>query len=152
MTPCVQMMCGSPVSAPMRKTKPAGMTGCVPASGCALTAFVLMLPIAISPQNNGNRTDGLVSPKLGIVFGPWAETEFYLNGGLGFHSNDARGVNTSIDPKIQGNCRPGCSACSNLRSGSWCAHDLDTRLAEHIGRLVAGYRLRIAVRRRCRHY
>ncbi len=41
----------------------------------------------------------LVSPKLGIVFGPWAETEFYLNGGLGFHSNDARGVNTRIDPK-----------------------------------------------------
>ncbi len=50
-------------------------------------------------ENNGNRTDGLVSPKLGIVFGPWAETEFYLNGGLGFHSNDARGVNTHIDPK-----------------------------------------------------
>ena len=50
-------------------------------------------------ENNGNRTDGLVSPKLGIVFGPWAETEFYLNGGLGFHSNDARGVNTRIDPK-----------------------------------------------------
>ena len=50
-------------------------------------------------ENNGNSTDGLVSPKLGIVFGPWAETEFYLNGGLGFHSNDARGVNTRIDPK-----------------------------------------------------
>ncbi|MCX7089657.1 MAG: TonB-dependent receptor [Methylococcales bacterium] len=50
-------------------------------------------------ENNGNRTDGLVSPKLGLVFGPWAETEFYLNGGLGFHSNDARGVNTRIDPK-----------------------------------------------------
>jgi hydrogenase/urease accessory protein HupE len=51
------------------------------------------------PENNGNNTDGLASPKLGIVFGPWAETEFYLNGGLGFHSNDARGVNTRIDSK-----------------------------------------------------
>lgn len=50
------------------------------------------------PENNGNSTDGLVSPKLGIVFGPWADTEYYLNGGLGFHSNDARGVNTRIDP------------------------------------------------------
>ncbi len=50
------------------------------------------------PENNGNTTDGLVSPKLGIVFGPWADTEYYLNGGLGFHSNDARGVNTRIDP------------------------------------------------------
>ncbi|PPD34972.1 MAG: TonB-dependent receptor [Methylomonas sp.] len=50
------------------------------------------------PENNGNTTDGLVSPKLGIVFGPWADTEMYLNGGLGFHSNDARGVNTRVDP------------------------------------------------------
>ncbi|OQW39261.1 MAG: TonB-denpendent receptor [Proteobacteria bacterium SG_bin4] len=49
-------------------------------------------------QNNGTRYDGLVSPKLGIVFGPWANTELYLNGGLGFHSNDARGINTRIDP------------------------------------------------------
>ncbi|MEC4747263.1 TonB-dependent receptor [Methylomicrobium sp. Wu6] len=49
-------------------------------------------------QNTGERYDGLVSPKLGIIFGPWAETEFYLNGGLGYHSNDARGINTRIDP------------------------------------------------------
>jgi outer membrane receptor protein involved in Fe transport len=50
------------------------------------------------PQNIGERYDGLVSPKLGLVFGPWADTEFYLNGGLGYHSNDARGVLTTIDP------------------------------------------------------
>ena len=49
--------------------------------------------------NNGTVYDGMASPKLGMVFGPWAETEFYLNGGLGFHSNDARGVNTTVDPK-----------------------------------------------------
>jgi hydrogenase/urease accessory protein HupE len=50
------------------------------------------------PQNNGDRYDGLVSPKIGMVFGPWAATELYLNGGFGFHSNDARGINTRIDP------------------------------------------------------
>lgn len=49
-------------------------------------------------DNNGTRYDGMVSPKLGLVFGPWADTEFYLNGGLGFHSNDARGSNTRVDP------------------------------------------------------
>ena len=48
--------------------------------------------------NQGERYDGLVSPKLGMVFGPWADTEFYLNGGMGYHSNDGRGVNTRIDP------------------------------------------------------
>lgn len=50
-------------------------------------------------ENNGTVYDGLVSPKAGIIFGPWAETEFYLNGGLGFHSNDGRGVNMKVDPK-----------------------------------------------------
>ena len=50
------------------------------------------------PKNSGERYDGLVSPKLGLVFGPWADTEFYLNGGLGYHSNDARGINTTVDP------------------------------------------------------
>jgi hydrogenase/urease accessory protein HupE len=49
--------------------------------------------------NSGTRLDGLVSPKGGIVLGPWAKSEIYLNGGLGFHSNDARGIHTRIDPK-----------------------------------------------------
>jgi len=48
--------------------------------------------------NTGNEWDTIVSPKLGLVLGPWKETEFYLNGGTGFHSNDARGVTTTIDP------------------------------------------------------
>lgn len=50
------------------------------------------------PKNNGERYDGLISPKFGVVLGPWVDTELYFNGGLGYHSNDARGVNTRIDP------------------------------------------------------
>ena len=50
------------------------------------------------PANSGSTWDGIISPKAGIVFGPWNETELYLNGGLGFHSNDARGVTISVDP------------------------------------------------------
>ena len=50
------------------------------------------------PENAGSLTKGIVSPKLSVVFGPWAKTEFYLNGGMGFHSNDARGVNLVTDP------------------------------------------------------
>ena len=34
----------------------------------------------------------LPSPKAGLVFGPFARTEFYLNAGMGFHSNDVRGI------------------------------------------------------------
>lgn len=48
--------------------------------------------------NSGTRADGIASPKLSLVFGPWAKTEVYLQGGLGFHSNDGRGATTTIDP------------------------------------------------------
>ena len=40
----------------------------------------------------------IASPKLTLVFGPWDATEFYAQAGLGFHSNDARGVNTRSEP------------------------------------------------------
>ncbi|MEO8442774.1 MAG: TonB-dependent receptor [Betaproteobacteria bacterium] len=49
--------------------------------------------------NSGNKSDSLRSPKFSAVFGPWAKTEYFLNWGRGFHSNDARGVNQTIDPK-----------------------------------------------------
>ena len=51
-----------------------------------------------NPDNTNADWDGIVSPKLGLVLGPWADTEFYLNAGLGFHSNDARGVTIATDP------------------------------------------------------
>jgi outer membrane receptor protein involved in Fe transport len=40
--------------------------------------------------DSGARTAGIASPKLSLVFGPWAQTEYFLNAGEGFHSNDAR--------------------------------------------------------------
>lgn len=49
--------------------------------------------------NSGRDWAGIASPKAHLIFGPWAETEIYLNGGLGFHSNDARGVTISLDPE-----------------------------------------------------
>ncbi|HYF37181.1 MAG TPA: TonB-dependent receptor, partial [Prosthecobacter sp.] len=48
--------------------------------------------------NEGYDWAGIVSPKFSAIFGPWHETELYFNFGTGFHSNDARGVNTRIDP------------------------------------------------------
>ena len=49
--------------------------------------------------NSGKRNAGIVSPKLNLIFGPFAKTEFYVNLGSGFHSNDARGTVIKIDPK-----------------------------------------------------
>jgi outer membrane receptor protein involved in Fe transport len=50
------------------------------------------------PVNSGNKTAGIWSPKLSLVFGPWAQTEYFVNAGYGFHSNDARGVTIQVDP------------------------------------------------------
>ncbi|HWS75344.1 MAG TPA: TonB-dependent receptor [Quisquiliibacterium sp.] len=51
-----------------------------------------------NPLNSGRSSDTIANPKLGLVFGPWGRTEFYLNAGGGFHSNDARGTTISVDP------------------------------------------------------
>lgn len=48
--------------------------------------------------NSGHVRDGIVSPKFGLVLGPWAKTEFFFNAGRGFHSNDARGSTITVDP------------------------------------------------------
>ncbi len=49
--------------------------------------------------NSGKVSDEQFSPKLSMVFGPWYDTEYYLNMGYGFHSNDARGSTIVTDPE-----------------------------------------------------
>jgi outer membrane receptor protein involved in Fe transport len=51
------------------------------------------------PQNSGNRDAGIWSPKASLIFGPWYKTEYFVNAGYGFHSNDARGTTITVDPK-----------------------------------------------------
>ena len=50
------------------------------------------------PANSGTASAALVSPKLTLAFGPWNATEYFLDFGQGFHSNDARGTTISVDP------------------------------------------------------
>ncbi len=52
--------------------------------------------------NGGTASAALASPKGGVVLGPWRGTELYANGGLGFHSNDARGATITVDPTTGG--------------------------------------------------
>jgi len=49
-------------------------------------------------SNEGYETAGILSPKAGVSFGPWVDSELYLNWGMSFHSNDARGVVAAVDP------------------------------------------------------
>jgi len=48
--------------------------------------------------NSGSASDNRPSPKLSLIFGPWLDTELFLNAGRGFHSNDARGSTLRVDP------------------------------------------------------
>ncbi|MGB5904088.1 MAG: TonB-dependent receptor [Xanthobacteraceae bacterium] len=48
--------------------------------------------------NSGRAQAAIGSPKAGIVFGPFYKTEFFINAGEGFHSNDARGVTITQSP------------------------------------------------------
>ena len=70
-----------------------------------------------NPANSGRRNDSIVSPKLALVFGPWVATEFYANAGYGFHSNDARGSVTTVNPDPRPGTRPGCTDGAGACSG-----------------------------------
>lgn len=54
-----------------------------------------------TPRNSGKARAGIGSPKLSLIFGPWAKTEYYANAGYGFHSNDARGVTAKVNPDFR---------------------------------------------------
>jgi hypothetical protein len=49
--------------------------------------------------NSRIATANKVSPKFSVILGPWQKTEFFINAGKGFHSNDARGTTAKVDPK-----------------------------------------------------
>ena len=54
--------------------------------------------IDFAALNTGSATKFLPQPKLSLTFGPWANTEFYAQGGFSYHSNDARGATQKEEP------------------------------------------------------
>jgi outer membrane receptor protein involved in Fe transport len=69
--------------------------------------------------NSGKKNDTIVSPKLALIFGPWDKTEYFLNAGSGFHSNDARGTSNTVNPDP----RPGSRAAGCSRVMGECTGD-----------------------------
>jgi len=53
---------------------------------------------SVNAANSGSAVKFLPSPKASLIFGPWANTEFYLQGGFSFHSNDGRGSTQVVEP------------------------------------------------------
>jgi hypothetical protein len=66
--------------------------------GVRESAAVMDMTAYANPLNSGSASGARLSPKLSVILGPWAMTEFFINAGKGFHSNDARGVVDKIDP------------------------------------------------------
>ncbi len=55
-------------------------------------------PVDFGLLNSGSATKFLPQPKLSLIFGPWARTELYAQGGFSFHSNDVRGATQHEEP------------------------------------------------------
>ena len=54
--------------------------------------------INFAELNSGSVSQFLPSPKASLIFGPWFNTEFYVQGGASFHSNDVRGATQRMEP------------------------------------------------------
>jgi hypothetical protein len=48
--------------------------------------------------NSGTTNAHIASPKLSLIYGPVAKTEYFVNWGQSFHSNDARGTTITVNP------------------------------------------------------
>ncbi len=56
--------------------------------------------------NSGEKTAKMFLPKGSLILGPFDKTDFYLNAGYSFHSNDARGVLEEVAPTSIANPNP----------------------------------------------
>jgi len=55
-------------------------------------------PANFNPNTNQSVTKFLPSPKASLIFGPWVNTELYVQGGFSYHTNDVRGSTQLYEP------------------------------------------------------
>jgi hypothetical protein len=55
-------------------------------------------PANYNPNTHQSTAKFLPSPKASLIFGPWDNTEFYLQGGFSYHTNDVRGSTQRYEP------------------------------------------------------
>jgi TonB dependent receptor len=59
-------------------------------------------PPNYNPNTHQSISKFLLSPKASLIFGPWNNTEFYLQGGFSYHTNDVRGSTQRYEPVSPG--------------------------------------------------
>ena len=55
-------------------------------------------PANYNPNTDQSVSKFLPSPKASLIFGPWANTEVYVQGGASYHTNDVRGSTQLYEP------------------------------------------------------
>jgi hypothetical protein len=55
-------------------------------------------PANFNPNTHQSIAKFLPSPKASLIIGPWANTEFYVQGGFSYHTNDVRGSTQRYEP------------------------------------------------------
>ena len=55
-------------------------------------------PANFNPNTRQSVSKFLPSPKASLIFGPWANTELYVQGGFSYHTNDVRGSTQLYEP------------------------------------------------------
>jgi len=63
-----------------------------------VTSFTNPTSLPVSPNTGQSITKFLPSPKGSLIFGPWANTEIYVQGGMSYHTNDVRGTSQIYEP------------------------------------------------------
>ena len=63
-----------------------------------IRATVTPIGGAFNAANGGSARGSQASPKASLAFGPFSGTELYASWGTGFHSNDFRGVTSTVSP------------------------------------------------------
>jgi len=55
-------------------------------------------PANYNPNSGQSVNKFLPSPKASLIFGPWSNTEFYVQAGASYHTNDVRGSTQRYEP------------------------------------------------------
>ena len=102
-------------------------------AGLRFDQFNAKVTSHVQAVNSGKANASKISPKISLIFGPWQKTEFFINAGKGFHSNDARGTTAKVDPKtgLPIDAVPGLVSSRGQELGikSQILHDLQTTFA-----------------------
>nr|MDQ6932585.1 TonB-dependent receptor [Candidatus Eremiobacteraeota bacterium] len=62
---------------------------------------------SLRPENSGDVSAGLISPKISFAYETSPKSEIYLNLGESYHNNDGRGVTERVDPATGSRIDPG---------------------------------------------